>query len=148
MERRDINDSSIFAVPGQLIVHLGSNVEDHVDAMELARETAFRAYCLIIVAEEAPAPDRTKRDELQPCLNAILKDTKATAVVIQGGGIQATTKRTLIRVMASFSHSPKPFRIFAALEGALLWLRGEASNNGDQAFCATDLPESFGGVIG
>lgn len=146
MDRRDTNDSSIFAVPGQLILDLGSNINGHLDAMQLARDAAVQAYCLIIVAEDSPAPNREQRAKLQPGLDAILKDTKATAIVIQGGGIQATTKRTLIRVMASLTHSRKPFRVFSALEGALLWLREQADRNGDDAFLPNEMPESLGGL--
>jgi hypothetical protein len=147
MDRRDAHDSSIFAVPGQLILDLGGKIEGHLDAMQLAQDAALDAYCLVVVAEAAPAPDSKQRDRMQPYLDTILKQTQATAIVIQGGGIHATTKRTLVRVMASLAHSRKPFRVFSQLEAALVWLREEAQSNGHDAFSREELPTNLGGVF-
>lgn len=144
MDRRDTHDSSVFAVPGQLILDLGANIDGHSAAMELAREAAHKAYCLIVVADAAPAPNTKQRDLLQPKLDALLKHTFATAIVIQGSGIEATTKRTLVRVMASFSHARKPFRVFSDVAKSLVWLREEAASRGHEAFGDEQVPRSLG----
>ena len=143
MDRRDTHDSSVYAVPGQLILDLGADIDGHAKAMEIAREGAAGAYCLIVVDADAPPPNAEQRDLLQPKLDALLKGTHATAILIEGKGIEATTKRTLVRVMASFSHARKPFRVFTELERALGWLRDEASRHGHQAFGDGQVPEAL-----
>lgn len=129
------------------IFFMGEQIETHFELLELGCcrfDPPHRGYALVVIAERAPAPPPEMRARAGEVFERIAAQTHAMAVVVEGGGIVATTKRTMARVMVGLSRSRLPFRVYKSIDEALAWLRQEAASRDHEVFAAGELPARLG----
>ena len=144
MERIDLGGSLVFRDERHGIVFAGSDASSHFRALAKLVENfgpEAPAFGMVVVSEDAPPPSPEMRHEGSTAIGNALNALAAMAVVIEGGGIVATTKRTMARVMVSVSRSRTPFRVFKETEPASEWLGEVASSMGVNVFGEQELPK-------
>lgn len=77
---------------------------------------------LLILRADTPPPDPALRRRAKSVLGALLKHARVVAVVVEGAGIAATTKRTMVRIVATVVRARAEFRVFSDVGQARTWL--------------------------
>lgn len=138
----------VFTTEAQALLLLGRDIDAHFEAMAIASEQLAShtrlAYAMVVVPEDAPPPSAEMRAHAGTALGAFSEYLRALAIVIEGSGVVATTKRTMARVMFSLTRSRIPFRVFSDTDSARDWLREEAGSHGEDCFSEQELPAREG----
>jgi hypothetical protein len=91
-------------------------------AFERAREGSERVAFMVIIDADAAAPSREIRSALGEVLASLGDQLDAWAGSVEGGGLDASSKRTMMRLIMSLGRVRCPWVVVSSPREAAQWL--------------------------
>ena len=117
----------VAAAPGVAVVcYWGRTASAEVEAFRAGIEAAHRDGTPIAVAfwvhRETRPPDRDTRDGVSAVISGLRGRMLAMAGIVEGSGLGATSRRTLMRAVFSMNRLDGPAQVFSDPRAAASWL--------------------------
>ncbi len=145
---RQTSASVAAAAPGLCIVRAFAPLADRDisglrSAMAAAAKHPEGFATLFIIGQHAPPPKGDHRTAVIDVLAEHRKDLRLFTGAVEGDDLNASVKRTILRVLLSLGRVRCPSSVHKSVEAALEWMAARISSGPDvealQGFCAEAL---------
>jgi hypothetical protein len=138
----------VTAAPGVAVVcYWGRTSSAEVEAFRAGIEAAHRDGMPIAVAfwvhRETRPPDRDTRDGVSGVISGLRGRMLAMAGIVEGSGLGATSRRTLMRAVFSMTRLDGPAQVFSDPRAAASWLAESMPVGRDGTFQRDSIAEAL-----